>query len=227
IRYVLQFRRETDEEIRKRKEEARKEIIPVTEEELEFDPVPFYDGEELGFPVRPKWSPDMTREELDNREYRYFKNYLLSLKQRSDWDQLSYFELNLETWRQMWRVMEMSDILVWIADARYPAIPPYLFTYVLRTLKKSLIIILNKVDLVPSPVALAWKHKLVETYNLDNDHDANVHVLFFTSYIKSSEFKEGIQKKKPRGKLKMAADAAELLMKECKYIVEKYQANSK
>lgn len=62
----------------------------------------------------------MTREELDSREYDYFKNYLLTLKLRNDWDQLSYFELNLETWRQMWRVMEMSDILVWIADARYP-----------------------------------------------------------------------------------------------------------
>lgn len=47
-------------------------------------------------------------------------------------------------------------------------------------------------DLVPSTVALAWKHKLVETYNLDDDNKAKVHVLFFTSYINSSEFKEGI-----------------------------------
>jgi len=120
FRYVLQFRRETEEELKERKEDARKEIIPVTERELEFDPVPYFCGDELGFPTRPKWSSDMTREQLDNREYGYFKEYLLALKKRNDWDQLSYFELNLETWRQMWRVMEMSDILVWIADARYP-----------------------------------------------------------------------------------------------------------
>jgi len=62
----------------------------------------------------------MTREQLDSYEYGYFKNYLLKMKNRSDWEELSYFELNLETWRQMWRVMEMSDIIVWIADARYP-----------------------------------------------------------------------------------------------------------
>lgn len=117
---MLQFRRETEDEIKKRKEDARKEIIPVSECKLEFDPAPYFCGDELGFPTRPKWSPDMTREQLDSREYGYFKDYLLNLKNRSDWDQLSYFELNLETWRQMWRVMEMSDILVWIADARYP-----------------------------------------------------------------------------------------------------------
>ena len=34
--------------------------------------------------------------------------------------QLSYVELNLETWRQLWRVLEMSDIILLIADIRYP-----------------------------------------------------------------------------------------------------------
>lgn len=33
---------------------------------------------------------------------------------------LSYCELNLETWRQLWRVLEISDIILIIADARYP-----------------------------------------------------------------------------------------------------------
>jgi len=62
---------------------------------------------------------------------------------------------------------------------------------VLKTLKKSLIIILNKVDLVPSAIALAWKHRIVQAHNLDDGEIAKVHVLFFTSYINSSEFKEG------------------------------------
>lgn len=47
-------------------------------------------------------------------------------------------------------------------------------------------------DLVPSAVALAWKYKLIETHNLDDDDKAKVHVLFFTSFINNSEFKEGI-----------------------------------
>lgn len=33
---------------------------------------------------------------------------------------LSYFELNLETWRQLWRVLEMSDIVLIIVDIRFP-----------------------------------------------------------------------------------------------------------
>ena len=35
-------------------------------------------------------------------------------------DVLSYFEMNLETWRQLWRVLEMSDIMLMIVDIRYP-----------------------------------------------------------------------------------------------------------
>lgn len=33
---------------------------------------------------------------------------------------MSYFELNLETWRQLWRVLEISDIVLIIVDVRYP-----------------------------------------------------------------------------------------------------------
>jgi hypothetical protein len=33
---------------------------------------------------------------------------------------VSYFEMNLENWRQLWRVLEMSDIILLIADIRYP-----------------------------------------------------------------------------------------------------------
>lgn len=33
---------------------------------------------------------------------------------------MSYFELNLETWRQLWRVLELSDIVLIIVDIRYP-----------------------------------------------------------------------------------------------------------
>lgn len=45
-------------------------------------------------------------------------------------------------------------------------------------------------DLVPSPIVVAWKHKLIQTHNLDDDV-AKVHVLFFTSYKNSVDFKEG------------------------------------
>lgn len=33
---------------------------------------------------------------------------------------LSFCELNLEIWRQLWRVLEISDIVLVIVDARTP-----------------------------------------------------------------------------------------------------------
>lgn len=40
-------------------------------------------------------------------------------KQKSENKDLSLFELNLETWRQLWRVLDLSDILLIIVDVRY------------------------------------------------------------------------------------------------------------
>jgi two-component SAPR family response regulator len=47
------------------------------------------------------------------------------------------------------------------------------------------------VDLIPSAIALAWKNKLEQIHNMNDDDKAKVHVLFFTSYTNRSEFKEG------------------------------------
>lgn len=51
----------------------------------------------------------------------YRKEYVERLqdRQKSENKNLSLFELNLETWRQLWRVLELSDILLIIVDVRY------------------------------------------------------------------------------------------------------------
>jgi len=54
---------------------------------------------------------------LEASEQKYFRNYVTGLM-NADQNKLSYFELNLETWRQLWRVIEMSDILLVIVDIR-------------------------------------------------------------------------------------------------------------
>lgn len=43
----------------------------------------------------------------------------MELEKKFDMANLSYFELNLETWRQLWRVLEISDIILVIVDIRY------------------------------------------------------------------------------------------------------------
>lgn len=48
------------------------------------------------------------------------QEYVSSLKKTFNWNELSYFELNLETWRQLWRVLEMSDVVLYVVDIRFP-----------------------------------------------------------------------------------------------------------
>lgn len=53
--------------------------------------------------------------------------------------------------------------------------PPSLFEYVTKDLCKNMILVLNKIDLVPSHIVLAWKCYFEEKYQ-------NIHVILFTSY---------------------------------------------
>lgn len=68
-RYVLQFHRETGKELREMKEEARKALVPCSEEQQELGDNYFV---EYDFPKRPKWSYEMSKEQLDANENRYF-----------------------------------------------------------------------------------------------------------------------------------------------------------
>lgn len=218
-RYNLQFHRETEEELKKRKEQARKTIVPVEEEKLEVNIDDVFPPE-LDFPVRPPWEFTMSRGEVDARENRYFTEYLKNIEEKFSWSELSYFELNLETWRQLWRVLEMSDIVLLITDIRFPALmlPPSLYKYVSKTLRKALVVVLNKIDLVPSSVVVAWKHYLKEKY-------PGIHIIMFTSYPaynlrNNSPKHEGLQVKRRRGKMRMAAEGAQKLFDACNEIVK-------
>ena len=52
----------------------------------------------------------------------------------------------------------MSDIVLLIADIRHPVFhfPPSLYNYVTETLKKPLVLVLNKTDLVSDETRHAW-----------------------------------------------------------------------
>lgn len=59
----------------------------------------------IDFPKRPQWDYDMTREELDEQETKYFQEWMLSVEDKygsADGEsQLSLYERNLEVWRQL------------------------------------------------------------------------------------------------------------------------------
>ncbi|XP_026481758.1 guanine nucleotide-binding protein-like 1 [Ctenocephalides felis] len=172
----------------------------------------------LDFPKRPPWNYNMSLEEIQKSEHRYFTEYVTELEKSHE--NLSYFELNLETWRQLWRVLEMSDIILTITDIRYPSLmfPPYLYEYVTKELKKQMIFILNKVDLVPAPLVCAW-------YNHFKDKYPEMHILLFTSYpgynvVRGSAKKTGLKSRKLKGRPQMSTEGAECLLAACKTIVK-------
>lgn len=70
-RYALKFFHETNEDILRKKEEPTKEIIPVSNKDLEINSDSFFDHN-IDFPKRPEWSYEMRKEEFDARENRYF-----------------------------------------------------------------------------------------------------------------------------------------------------------
>ncbi|CRK96461.1 CLUMA_CG009907, isoform A [Clunio marinus] len=218
-RYVLQFHTESAKEIRELREKARQSLEYASDVQMEIDDS-FFDG--YDFPKRPEWNYQMSKAILMANEERYFFNYIMSLEKKhyDVMKQLSYCELNLETWRQLWRVLELSDIVLVIADARFPTLmfPPSLFVYVTKELNKKVIILLNKIDLVESSVVLAWKKYFEEKYK-------SINVVLFTSCpsynLRGGNInKSGLKIRRRRGRMRMASEGALQVYQACNSIVK-------
>nr|VWO94258.1 Beta-xylanase (EC [Ganoderma boninense] len=76
----------------------------------------------LRVPRRPPWTKSMTTAQLDRQEKDAFLEWRRGLAELQDRDQflLTPFERNIEVWRQLWRVLERSHLVVQIVDARNP-----------------------------------------------------------------------------------------------------------
>ncbi|KAM3872866.1 guanine nucleotide-binding protein-like 1 [Diretmus argenteus] len=195
-RFRLHFEKESKEEVEKRKKIAREKILqPVSDKVLEIDISDIYPTEKgLGFPRRPPWNYEMSREELLRKEEKSFREYLDDLHSRNPPDSLSHFEHNLETWRQLWRVLEMSDVVLLIVDIRHPVLqfPPALYHYMTGDLQKQVVLVLNKADLCPPPLVIAWKHYLASQF-------PHLQTVCFTSHP-GQPYSTVLQKKRMRRK---------------------------
>lgn len=212
FRYCLQFRRESPQELEKRKKMARQPYTFLDESSLEVSPEQFFlPGSALDMPKRPPWNRSMSKEALEAREAHYFREYLDKIENTFADKELSYFELNLETWRQLWRVLEMSEIILLVADIRHPVVhfPPALYTHVTQELGKRLVLVLNKIDLVPDALTAAWIHFFQGRY-------PGLVVLPFASYAgMTAKGKRG----KRQGRLRMASEACRGLLQACQEMV--------
>ena len=119
----------------------------------------------LRIPRRPAWCVGMSKEELQSREQEAFyiwRSELAKLEQERVVT-VTPFEKNLDIWRQLWRVVERSDILFQVVDCRNPLLfrssdlVQYMKEIGLRqkAYKRS-ILLLNKADLVPLEARRIW-----------------------------------------------------------------------
>ncbi|WYZ38813.1 hypothetical protein EsH8_III_000727 [Colletotrichum jinshuiense] len=123
----------------------------------------------LTVPRRPKWDASTTPEELDRLERDSFLTWRRGLAELQENHDLlmTPFERNLEVWRQLWRVVERSDLVVQIVDARNPLLfrSEDLETYVkdLESKKENLLLI-NKADMLTLTQRKMWAKYLKENH---------------------------------------------------------------
>ncbi len=145
-------------------------IEPTTSNRLSSHPRALLDH-----PVRPAWTAAMSKRDVEAREAQYFAEWTAKIHALDEQLDITPFEHNLEVWRQLWRVCEFSDAIVLVADVRYPTfhIPPSLVRALrpdggnakidddlagetTRSVLPTLVIVLNKVDLVSEAHVRAW-----------------------------------------------------------------------
>nr|XP_002128534.1 guanine nucleotide-binding protein-like 1 [Ciona intestinalis] len=218
-RFHLNFLKESREELERRKKDAQSlPVIFVDERELEADIKDVYrPGSVLDVPKRPTWKYTMSKQQVERKEEAYFKSYLMNIYEEFGEQNLSYFEHNLETWRQAWRVWEMSDVIVMVTDVRHPILhfSPALYEYVTKELNKPLILVLNKIDLVPANVIAAWTSYFKELF-------PELHVVWFTSFPQDVRSVDLANKKSKRTRKKRVYNTQigpKELLQICKNIV--------
>ncbi|QPG74258.1 hypothetical protein FOA43_001583 [Brettanomyces nanus] len=129
---------------------------------------------ELTVPRRPAWDENTTKLELDRNEkiaFLEWRRQLAMLQQNNDL-LLTPFERNLNLWKQLWRVIESSDLVVQIVDARDPLLfrSGDLVKYVKELdSRKCNLLLVNKADLLTFNQRLSWaryfrKHNIKFTF---------------------------------------------------------------
>ncbi|NXY49657.1 LSG1 GTPase, partial [Ceuthmochares aereus] len=115
----------------------------------------------LRIPRRPQWDRTTSAEDLKQAENESFLEWRRQLAHLEEEKKLilTPFERNLEFWRQLWRVIERSDIVVQIVDARNPLLfrCQDLESYVKEVNNdKENMILINKADFLSEEQRAAW-----------------------------------------------------------------------
>lgn len=140
----------------------------------------------LTVPRRPKWDESTTPQQLDQQERASLLDWRRGLAELQENDDLlmTPFERNIEVWRQLWRVIERSDLIVQIVDARNPLLfrSEDLEKYVKEVdPKKRNLLLVNKADMMTEQQRKQWA---------DYFHEQGINYKFFSAHL-AKEMNEG------------------------------------
>ncbi|KAJ2754961.1 hypothetical protein GGH94_000120 [Coemansia aciculifera] len=115
----------------------------------------------LRVPRRPAWDHTTTATQLHRDEREGFMAWRrdLAMLQEEEGLILTPFERNLEVWRQLWRVIERSHLVVQIVDARNPLLfrCDDVVAYVAEIdPRKRCLLLINKADMLTDKQREAW-----------------------------------------------------------------------
>jgi large subunit GTPase 1 len=133
----------------------------------------------LTVPRRPHWDDSTTPEELDHLERESLLEWRRGLAELQENHDLfmTPFERNLEVWRQLWRVIERSDLVVQIVDARNPLLfrSEDLENYVKDVdARKENLLLVNKADMMTRGQRQTWA---------DYFEQAGISYKFFSAHL--------------------------------------------
>ncbi|KAF2364160.1 GTP binding domain [Trinorchestia longiramus] len=142
----------------------------------------------LRIPRRPEWDEMTSKEELREKETAAFHEWRLQLEQLSTLDNITVtpYEKNPLVWQQLWRVVERSDVVVQIVDARNPLM--FRCTDLEKYVKevdpaKVNVLLVNKSDFLSEEQRQTWT-------NYFNDN--NIFAVFFSALAASSQLGEDL-----------------------------------
>lgn len=139
----------------------------------------------LKIPRRPKWTTETTAGDLHLLENQSFLEWRrgLALLQEDDGILLTPYERNIEFWRQLWRVVERSDVIIQIVDARNPLLfrSADLERYVKEVGDGKLnMVLVNKADFLSDEQRATWANWFDKQ---------NIKVAFFSAVLTEEENK--------------------------------------
>ena len=157
--------------------------------------------QELSVPRRPAWTPGVTTaEELDQMENETFLEWRRGVARREEQiaamafakngggvaaASVTPYEKNLHVWRQLWRVLERSAVVLQIVDARNPLfyLSDDLRTYAMDELGKPMLMLVNKSDYLTERQRQAWSQYFKKR---GIDH------LFFSAYDEQKKIDQAV-----------------------------------